>query len=101
MKYIVGLLMMLFVGWYSYTIGVSAGSLKESQRASAILAVMQTAKRIEVYNSGYRAGRLEATSELIECDGVDDERVKKQNDTMAEIMVRLGELDTSPYPCEE
>jgi hypothetical protein len=56
---------------------------------------------VQRFNAGYRAGALDATSELIECEGVTDPRVKTYNDRVAEVLRNFGELDESPYPCEE
>ena len=56
---------------------------------------------INSYNKGYRSGALNITSELIECQGVTDKKVKLYNDQIADTMDKMGELDKSPYPCEE
>lgn len=56
---------------------------------------------IESYNGGYRAGRLEAVAELVECDGVTNPKVLEMYHHMSYILETLGELSIEPYPCHE
>lgn len=55
--------------------------------------------RIDSFNAGYRAGRLEGVAELIECEGVTDSRVVTAYNEASRILAGYGELDESPYPC--
>lgn len=59
------------------------------------------AESVTTYNAGYRAGRLDALAQIVECDGSKDEAVLRDYAIMTETLQRFGELDNTPYPCEE
>jgi hypothetical protein len=101
MKYVLIVLGAATITLGAYIAGYEQSSAVWRQTTAAQRQEIGNKQRITSYNAGYRAGKLEATSELIECDGVDDPKVKAQNDKMAGIMEGLGELDKSPFPCGE
>ena len=101
MKYIVGLAVLILISYGSYAAGWNNGTEKEARRGNAVWADLQSDKRIEVYNSGYRAGRFEAMAQLVECENIQTPEVLRDYKIMEEVLGRFGELDTAPYPCEE
>lgn len=52
------------------------------------------------FEEGYRAGRLEMTAELVECDHVSDPSVLTAYETWSDIAASYKALDMAPYPCE-
>ena len=58
-------------------------------------------ERINMYNSGYRAGAMHRLAQLVECDGVTDPAVLRDYHATIEVLKRMGELETTPFPCEE
>lgn len=68
-----------------------------------VVRVVETERqqKIASYNAGYRAGKLDITSYLVECEGVTDMRVIAARENSTKIMRELRELDNSPYPCGE
>lgn len=58
-------------------------------------------EKIESYNAGYRAGAMDRLASLVECDGVTDQNVIRDYYLTAEVLERLGELDKTPFPCQE
>jgi hypothetical protein len=59
------------------------------------------AESITTYNAGYRSGRMDALAQIVECDNSKDPAVLRDYSIMTETLLRFGELDSSPYPCEE
>jgi hypothetical protein len=59
------------------------------------------AESVTTYNAGYRAGRFDALAQLAECDDVDLKPVIRDYEIMRETLIRFGEYDDTPYPCEE
>jgi hypothetical protein len=51
----------------------------------------QYLEKCKSYNAGYRAGRLEAFSDVVDIYGVTDSRVLKSYKHITEVMQKLGE----------
>lgn len=58
-------------------------------------------EKIMSYNAGYRAGKLEAYAELVECFHDKNAGAIQGYEAMSAILLQRGELDTSPFPCGE
>lgn len=52
------------------------------------------------YNSGFRAGSMDALARLVECDGVKAAEVVRDYNIVSEELAKFGELDNSPMICE-
>jgi hypothetical protein len=53
------------------------------------------------YNSGYRGGRFDMLAELVECHHTMDTYIIDEYLNMSRVLANQGELDMTPYPCEE
>lgn len=69
--------------------------------ATKIIEGLSKNNRINSYNAGYRAGKLEGLAELVECNHVTDKYVLAKYEQMTEILREQKELDTAPFPCKE
>lgn len=58
-------------------------------------------EKINSYNSGLRAGKMNMLSILVECEEVRDEIVENYYWYYSGQLEALGELEEAPYPCEE
>lgn len=57
-------------------------------------------EKIQSYNAGYRAGKMDILAQLVECNGVKNTDVISYYNSVSNLLVNYGELDNAPYPCK-
>lgn len=88
-------------------LGVSlffAGRISSNYRIAedySVVSVSYYSTDEQIYNQGYRSGSMDRLAQLIECDGVTDQAVLRDYHIVSETLEKMGELDTTPYPCTE
>lgn len=63
--------------------------------------LVTNAEKIDSYNAGFRAGSMDILSQLVECEGLNSNVILQYYQTASDTLARLGELDSTPYPCYE
>lgn len=96
-EFIIGFVLIVFAGMQGLTIK----ELRELREEASRVNSLTRSERIEIYNSGFRAGSMDILSQLVECEGMKDEVTLQYYQTASDTLARMGELDTEAYPCYE
>ena len=74
---------------------------RAGQKLTSLVSKSIRNEKIMSYNAGYRAGKLEAYAELVECNKDKNQYLVQKYEEMTRILLEHGELDNTPFPCGE
>jgi len=67
---------------------------------SLVLSKRSKQERIDSYNSGFRAGKMDVLAEQLECQGMFYPEIIKLYKETSDLLKAHGELDMTPRECE-